>query len=237
MLPAWRSGAREAGDDSPPIRRSTATMGRCADGNRHARRAEGAAAKSGIIRYFRGLGVRVAEREGFEPSERLRAQRFSRPPRSTTPAPLREALLDSVVQRARTIDTNPTPDKGRGGPIGAFFPIDRTPLREGWRSVRFPRRESGPWSLRALARGARDTTLVVLHNYGRSRVDRARSPAILHGLRQRFGLVGRVPFIRRRGCGRPDDRDRPFELPPPSGAARFRQHRFLEELVERRCLQ
>src|SRR3954470_5728860 len=31
----------------------------------------------------------VAEREGFEPSERLRAQRFSRPPRSTTPAPLR----------------------------------------------------------------------------------------------------------------------------------------------------
>jgi glutaminase len=31
----------------------------------------------------------LAEREGFEPSERLRAQRFSRPPRSTTPAPLR----------------------------------------------------------------------------------------------------------------------------------------------------
>ncbi len=32
----------------------------------------------------------MAEREGFEPSERLRAQRFSRPPRSTTPAPLRK---------------------------------------------------------------------------------------------------------------------------------------------------
>ncbi len=31
----------------------------------------------------------MAEREGFEPSERSRAQRFSRPPRSTTPAPLR----------------------------------------------------------------------------------------------------------------------------------------------------
>src|SRR3569623_2325903 len=31
----------------------------------------------------------MAEREGFEPSEPLRAQRFSRPPRSTTPAPLR----------------------------------------------------------------------------------------------------------------------------------------------------
>ena len=31
----------------------------------------------------------MAEREGFEPSVPLRAQRFSRPPRSTTPAPLR----------------------------------------------------------------------------------------------------------------------------------------------------
>ena len=30
----------------------------------------------------------MAERQGFEPWERLRAQRFSRPPRSTTPAPL-----------------------------------------------------------------------------------------------------------------------------------------------------
>ena len=30
----------------------------------------------------------LAEREGFEPSVRLRAQRFSRPPRSTTPASL-----------------------------------------------------------------------------------------------------------------------------------------------------
>ncbi len=39
------------------------------------------------------LRNKMAEREGFEPSERLRAQRFSRPPRSTTPAPLREAAL------------------------------------------------------------------------------------------------------------------------------------------------
>ena len=30
----------------------------------------------------------MAEREGFEPSVDLRPQRFSRPPRSTTPAPL-----------------------------------------------------------------------------------------------------------------------------------------------------
>ena len=33
--------------------------------------------------------MEMAERGGFEPPERLRAQRFSRPPRSTTPAPLR----------------------------------------------------------------------------------------------------------------------------------------------------
>ena len=33
--------------------------------------------------------VALAERQGFEPWERSRAQRFSRPPRSTTPAPLR----------------------------------------------------------------------------------------------------------------------------------------------------
>ena len=31
----------------------------------------------------------MAEGEGFEPSVRSRAQRFSRPPRSATPAPLR----------------------------------------------------------------------------------------------------------------------------------------------------
>ena len=32
--------------------------------------------------------VKVAEREGFEPSVPRRGQRFSRPPRSTTPASL-----------------------------------------------------------------------------------------------------------------------------------------------------
>lgn len=34
----------------------------------------------------------MAERQGFEPWGRLRAQRFSRPPRSTAPAPLRERV-------------------------------------------------------------------------------------------------------------------------------------------------
>jgi integrase len=37
----------------------------------------------------------MAERGGFEPPERLRAQRFSRPPHSTTLAPLRDALRGS----------------------------------------------------------------------------------------------------------------------------------------------
>jgi hypothetical protein len=35
------------------------------------------------------LGAAMAERQGFEPWVDLRPQRFSRPPRSTTPAPLR----------------------------------------------------------------------------------------------------------------------------------------------------
>ena len=38
----------------------------------------------------------LAEREGFEPSVPAKAQRFSRPPRSTTPAPLRGRDLISV---------------------------------------------------------------------------------------------------------------------------------------------
>ena len=36
----------------------------------------------------------VAEREGFEPPERANAQRFSRPPLSTTQPPLRTELLN-----------------------------------------------------------------------------------------------------------------------------------------------
>ena len=43
-----------------------------------------------LIRDFRSRrrGAGLAERQGFEPWEHFRAQRFSRPPRSTTPAPL-----------------------------------------------------------------------------------------------------------------------------------------------------
>ena len=57
----------------------------------------------------------MAEREGFEPSERLRAQRFSRPPRSTTPAPLRgerafwlRLALKSRVKRRKQVSTSQT---------------------------------------------------------------------------------------------------------------------------------
>ena len=69
---------------------------------------------------------RMAEREGFEPSERLRAQRFSRPPRSTTPAPLRYMRCRGLKVRRyiakcggrhkRCLATFPTADdEGRGG--------------------------------------------------------------------------------------------------------------------------
>jgi ribose transport system substrate-binding protein len=37
----------------------------------------------------------LAERVGFEPTVRLHAQRFSRPSRSTTPAPLRMRLCEA----------------------------------------------------------------------------------------------------------------------------------------------
>ncbi len=44
----------------------------------------------------RGSRRIVAERVGFEPTDRLRGQRFSRPPRSTTPAPLLRFTVHSM---------------------------------------------------------------------------------------------------------------------------------------------
>jgi hypothetical protein len=41
-----------------------------------------------ISRIFSGLYYLLAERQGFEPWVPIRVQRFSRPPRSTAPAPL-----------------------------------------------------------------------------------------------------------------------------------------------------
>ena len=42
----------------------------------------------------------MAERQGFEPWEPMKVQRFSRPPRSTTPAPLQKDEVE-LNQRAR----------------------------------------------------------------------------------------------------------------------------------------
>ena len=44
------------------------------------------------MKFYQEIKEFMAEREGFEPSVHLRVQRFSRPPRSTTPAPLRSAI-------------------------------------------------------------------------------------------------------------------------------------------------
>ena len=41
----------------------------------------------------------VAERQGFEPWEGLHPQRFSKPSRSTTPAPLRAGVLRRPFRR------------------------------------------------------------------------------------------------------------------------------------------
>ncbi len=50
-----------------------------------------------------------AEREGFEPSVPLRVQRFSRPPRSTTPAPLQSCTLTirSIGSNGKGLTTAP----------------------------------------------------------------------------------------------------------------------------------
>ena len=60
----------------------------------------------------------MAEREGFEPSVRLRAQRFSRPPRSTTPAPLRRGL--PVERGADPTQSLLTPQLGEIAFFNAF---------------------------------------------------------------------------------------------------------------------
>ena len=52
---------------------------------------ESAQGPNALLR-LRASGSKLAEREGFEPSVELPPQRFSRPPRSTAPAPLRTSL-------------------------------------------------------------------------------------------------------------------------------------------------
>src|SRR6478609_7686779 len=49
----------------------------------------------------------MAEREGFEPSVPVRVQRFSRPSRSTTPAPLLTAgLIGSPYRRRNRVQSD-----------------------------------------------------------------------------------------------------------------------------------
>src|SRR4029077_13874730 len=49
-----------------------------------------------------GARKRMAERVGFEPTDRLPGQRFSRPPHSTALAPLREISLISLLSLPRS---------------------------------------------------------------------------------------------------------------------------------------
>ena|GEM_PF-3919096 len=45
----------------------------------------------------------MAERGGFEPPVPVRAQRFSRPPRSTTPAPLHAMFITNFEGRCNSL--------------------------------------------------------------------------------------------------------------------------------------
>ena len=45
----------------------------------------------------RAYNIRIAERKGFEPLVPIRVQRFSRPPRSTTPASFLIKLQNYII--------------------------------------------------------------------------------------------------------------------------------------------
>ena len=64
----------------------------------------------------------MAERQGFEPWDRLRDQRFSRPPRSTTPAPLQQVGASRYSVRARIVH-------GVTGNVGAPVRVGGKPGR------------------------------------------------------------------------------------------------------------
>ena len=69
-----------------------------------------------IFKALEGIGTgnfRMAEREGFEPSVPVRVQRFSRPPRSTAPAPLRIARAAAGWRRRGTIAQGPEAPQAR----------------------------------------------------------------------------------------------------------------------------
>jgi hypothetical protein len=105
---------------------------------------------------------RLAERKGFEPLDLVKGQRFSRPPRSTTPAPLRDrapysTTIAVVWQRSSgaTLDTCPPRDL-RGVPA-ADRVADRWPDRSRNRRRRLvylllPRPQAGAGPLGTLRR-------------------------------------------------------------------------------------
>ena len=98
------------------------------------RLAAASAAPSGSESHRRpSLKNKMAERVGFEPTDRLHGQRFSRPPRSTTPAPLRDCMAEregfepSVESPLHTISsrapsTTRSPLRRPAGAIAALRP-------------------------------------------------------------------------------------------------------------------
>ena len=78
----------------------------------------------------------LAEGEGFEPSVPLRAQRFSRPPRSTTPAPLRYPIHGRKI--AGNLDFRRSNQQGMEASV---------PCRgDAGNAIRFTDTLASPWS-------------------------------------------------------------------------------------------
>jgi hypothetical protein len=132
LLAMWH--ARDAGHHQPcdPIdyRRATSTRDACLQGEAPGEGRRPAPILCCNITRFWDI---MAERQGFEPWERLRAQRFSRPPRSTAPASLRCGEGIGAVGGGRK--------GGRDGPQGQLTNSPGSDTRpRGWTYAREPSR-------------------------------------------------------------------------------------------------
>src|SRR5208282_6323413 len=97
-----------------------------------------------ILQCFGGL----AEREGFEPSVPIRVQRFSRPPRSTAPAPLHGFHRQQVAYRCHQLAGNlppaqaptarPTSPEASAAPSAGTAPVWEPPAGSGRTSAAAP---------------------------------------------------------------------------------------------------